>query len=44
MEGGAMVASFFPAQMSNWWVFYWDIFSFSTTASKWSHAIFSILY
>jgi hypothetical protein len=30
----------FPAQMSNWRVFYWDIFSFSTTAPKWSHANF----
>jgi hypothetical protein len=32
MEGGAMVVGFFPAQMSNWRVFYWDTFSFSTTA------------
>jgi hypothetical protein len=23
-------SGFFPAQMSNWRVFYWDIFSFST--------------
>jgi hypothetical protein len=31
-------SGFFPAQMSNWRVFYWDTFSFSTTAPKWSHA------
>jgi hypothetical protein len=33
-------SGFFPAQKSNWRVFYLDIFSFSTTAPKWSHAKF----
>jgi hypothetical protein len=31
-------SGYFTAQMSNWRVFYWDIFSFSTTAPKWSNA------
>ena len=31
-------SGFFPAQMSNWRVFYWDTFSFRTRAPKWSHA------
>jgi hypothetical protein len=41
MEGGTLVADF-SAQMSNWRVFYWGIFSFSMTAPKWSHANFII--
>jgi len=45
MEGSALVAGF-PAQMNNWRAFYWEIFSISTTAPKWSHAnfIFYLLF
>ena len=42
MEGGALLAGF-HAQMSNWRVFYWAIFSYITTAQEWSHAIFIFL-